>query len=229
MRNNNLIRICVLLLFAVVFNACEDGKGVYKTGKTIIYYATITDYHRAESIKHIRSKVEDGRFLCKVYVIMGDDVTSIYDVICQNDNADRYLEMQAKYKDYPKQPIIAEEWFPEGWRLDHLCSVIIDNLVDVEITALENWNENYPKGSNLSGIFTFSYQSPKAYIESGFTTDIDETFTCKVDEISTSPIELLRYGMTYLTTTELPTAERPNVNIKYYFSNGDILECQTVR
>ncbi len=222
-------RLIAILICAIAVTMCEttNGDKVYPTGKTVIYYATITDYCHPTEINYIDSKVEDGKLLCQLYVGM-DYIASILDVIEQNDNADRYIEMQAVYKDYPKHPIIAEHWTVIGWKFNHHCCVIIDNLVGIEITALENWSENYPKGSDLSGIFTFSYQSPKAYIESGFTTDMDETFTCKVDEISTSPIELLRCGMTYLTTTELPTAERPYVNIKYYFSNGDILECQTL-
>lgn len=157
-----------------------------------------------------------------------DWIASLEDVIEQSDNADRYIELQAKYKDYTKHPIQADEWYYEGWRFSSYCFVILESIVGVEITALEDWNDNYPKGSDLSGIFTFSYQSPKPYIESGFTTNIKEWYVCNVTDIPSNPIELPMLS-TLLTTTELPTAEQPNVNVRYYFSSGNILECQTAK
>lgn len=228
MRYKSLIWIYILPLLAFVFSSCEDNTRFYRTGRVVIYYATISDYNLPKNIVRSYSKVEAGKFSYRIDIV-DEDFASVLDVIEQNDNADRYIELQAKYKDYPKHPIVAEEWFPDGWRLDPCCSVIIDSLVGIEITALEDWNSNYPKGSLLNSIFEVSYSSLKRYIDSGFTTDRDKLFTCRVDDVSTTPIELLELGITYLTTTQLPAVESPNVNVKYYFSSGNILECQTVK
>ncbi len=221
-------RLIAILICAIIVSMCSTNNSpIYRTGKTALFYATISDYCMPDRAYCSYCNKTNGEFMFAMQVV-GESCATVYDVLYGEANAERYFEFQARYNDYPKVPMFIEHWNIEGWISSEPYFVTVEDITKIEITALENWNENYPKGSDLSGIFTFSYQSPKAYIESGFTTDMDETFTCKVDEISTSPIELLRCGMTYLTTTELPTAERSNVNIKYYFSNGDILECQTL-
>ena len=230
MRGNSLIRICILGLLTIVCSACEDGRNtIYRTGKIALFYATISDYCTPNRSYCDYCKKEGNEFVYGIEVVE-DSCASVCDVLYESVNAEKYFEFQATYGDYPKRPMTLEDWEPDGWKsLEPYC-VIVADLVKVEIVAIDDWNENYPKGSLLNTLFELRYSSPNNYIKSGFTTDKRETFVCDVDDIPSNPIELLCCNtVTILATTELPTAERPNVNVKYYFSNGEILECQTER
>lgn len=219
-------RLTVILFCAIAVSMCSNNSGA-PTGRIALFYATISDYCTPEAIYCRQCKKEDGKFKCWIDIDV-DVCASIRDVLSQRENAEIYFDYQAKYDDYPRTPKVFTEWDYDGWITPAQLFVIVDDIIKIEITALEDWNDNYPKGSDLSGIFTSSYQSPKPYIESGFTTDIRELLVCNVTDIPSNPIELLML-YTLLTTTELPTAEQPNVNVRYYFSSGNILECQTAK
>lgn len=217
----------VVLLSLLLFSGCamemNNNTPIYQTGREAIYYATISTYCTPGRLAYSYCGSKEGEFFYWIDIV-GNQIASVADVIEQTNRAERYFELQERYNDYPKHPMTLYEWTYDGWLLPPYHVMIYD-LIKVDIIALEDWNDHYPKGTLLNSIFKLSYYSPKNYIESGFTTDANEMFVCNVEDIPNKPIELIScMQTTYLTTTELPTVARPDVHIKYYFSNGSILE-----
>lgn len=213
----------ILLIISSISCNNKDNSKSYITGDIALFYATISTYCAPDRLAFSYCGSREGEFFFWIDIV-GNQIASVADVIEQTNRAERYFELQERYNDYPKRPVKILNKYPEGWLLPSHHVVIYD-LIKVDIIALEDWNDHYPKGSLLNSIFKLSYYSPKNYIESGFTTDANEMFVCNVEDIPNKPIELIScMQTTYLTTTELPTVARPDVHIKYYFSNGSILE-----
>lgn len=95
--------------------------------------------------------------------------------------SDSYLKGSWKYKKTNMDQIIVKsfndltfnpyEAYSQQWRTDYTgkgLSALAEDIVDMELICLDDYDENHPSGSSVADIVDFSYLSCYEYIQQGY-------------------------------------------------------------
>lgn len=197
---------CCLLVFTSCGNKNEVGLGnayVYSG----VLEATVGIYYSMDGVERVDNSLASNDI--SLYFIPG--VSVAYDGLSKSER-EHYSEIRKKFGDYNKNDVIELYRF-ENSSISHLSSAYLTQgprcyyeiINSISIIANTDYNEKFPAGSELSGLFTIEYNSVMPYVERGFTGDKVSLESKVCSDINTESMRLLCISPIKFTAFEQPT------------------------
>ena len=179
-------KLIIVLTSLSIFTSCIFGNKDYRFDGTVGIYVDF-GYRTA------KCQIINDEFVVDAYM-KGTKYISFCDAINAADQENNpYYQYQAKFGDFNPNDGI---WVTMGWGHalnttagePHCFHECINNI---EITALNDWNEELVAGADISHLFTMEYKTTMPYIERGFTGEKENLVTQAVTDVLQNPISLL--------------------------------------
>lgn len=180
----------IIVLTSLIFcTSCifADNKGFRFDGTVGIY----VDFgYRNAKCQIINNEFVINAFMNKgKYVVFSDAIN----LLPEYKEEFPYYQYQAKFGDFNPNDGI---WVSKTWGQaqdtaagePHCFHECINNI---EITALNDWNEELVAGADISHLFTMEYKTTMPYIERGFTGEKENLVSQAVTDVLQNPISLL--------------------------------------
>lgn len=206
MKKNRFILFYCLLVFTSCGNKNEVGLGnayVYSG----ILEATVGIYYSMDGVERVDNSLASND-IC-LYFTPGTSVA--YDGLSESER-EHYSEVRKKFGDYNRNDVIELYRFENSPR-SHLSSAYLTHgprcyheiINSISIIANTDYNEQFPAGSELNGLFTVEYNSVMPYVERGFIGDKISLVSEVCSDIDSKPIRLLCISPMRFTAVEQPT------------------------